>query len=128
MLNRELQESMNLPPFINTAGGLGEPLPGRRRGEDEEERRTEEGKEGNGEGEKGRRRGCVGGSSSGQEAEWPAGGRLCWLLALLLLHPHGSAAAARGRWAAPDFRGFVSPSRDRARPMASAIFKSAPLF
>ena len=25
MLNRELQESMNLPPFINTAGGLGEP-------------------------------------------------------------------------------------------------------
>ena len=35
MLNRELQESMNLPPFINTVGGLGEPLPARR-GEDEE--------------------------------------------------------------------------------------------
>ena len=28
----------------------------------------------------------------------------------------------------PDFRAFVSRSRDRARPMASAIFKSAPLF
>ena len=53
MLNRELQESMNLPPFINTAGGLGEPLPGRRRGEDEEERRRME--EGKGEMEKGKR-------------------------------------------------------------------------
>ena len=43
MLNRELQESMNLPPFINTAGGLGEPLPGRR-GEEEERRMGEMGK------------------------------------------------------------------------------------
>ena len=44
MLNRELQESMNLPPFINTVGGLGEPLPARR-GKDEER-----GKEGGGRG------------------------------------------------------------------------------
>ena len=47
MLNRELQESMNLPPFINTAGGLGEPLPGRR-GEDEEMRMGERGNGGEG--------------------------------------------------------------------------------
>ena len=51
MLNRELQESMNLPPFINTAGGLGEPLPARR-GKDEErgKGRGEREKEGEGSG------------------------------------------------------------------------------
>ena len=48
MLNRELQESMNLPPFINTVGGLGEPLPARR-GKDEERGKEEGGRgEGNG--------------------------------------------------------------------------------
>ena len=50
MLNRELQESMNLPPFINTVGGLGEPLPARR-GKDEE--RGKEGGRGEKEGEEG---------------------------------------------------------------------------
>ena len=54
MLNRELQESMNLPPFINTVGGLGEPLPARR-GKDEE-RGKEEG--GRGEREKEGGEGC----------------------------------------------------------------------
>lgn len=69
MLNRELQESMNLPPFINTAGGLGEPLPGRR-GEDEEMRMGVRGNGGEGK-RKRKERVCAGGSSSssGREAE-----------------------------------------------------------
>ena len=50
MLNRELQESMNLPPFINTVGGLGEPLPARR-GKDEERGKEGEREKEGGEGD-----------------------------------------------------------------------------
>ena len=117
MLNRELQESMNLPPFINTVGGLGEPLPARR-GKDEE--RGKEGGRGEKEGEEGSGW-CAGVGAVEEEQDggrvWPGWSALAsW----------SSAARVDGR--PPDFRAFVSRSRDRARPMASAIFKSAPLF
>ena len=92
MLNRELQESMNLPPFINTVGGLGEPLPARR-GKDEER-----GKEG-GEREKEGEEGCVvmcrsrrGGGGAGWRQSLAGLVRSCFV-----------ELRSPGGWAAPRF-------------------------